>query len=243
MKIVIMGDAHLKGLDDPEQQVVCDFFDSLTGIDRLIILGDLFDFWAGTNKVALREYKPVLDSLKALVDRGIPLTYIEGNHDFNMGPIFTNDLKADVHANSTTMTLTDGLYYLIHGDTVRMTRGYRFWRKFLRSGLFKVLCALVGSGFVWRTAAKLSKKSRDAYLQEKERGKPDIDEYLQIQTKGLIRENGYEGVLMGHSHVARSITLLAGGLRGKYANPGGWRNDRTYLVYKDGPIRIKTYEA
>ena len=79
-----MADAHLKGLSDPEQKVVTSFFNSLSGIDRLVILGDLFDFWADSNKVALREYKPVLDSLKALVDRGVALTYIEGNHDFNM---------------------------------------------------------------------------------------------------------------------------------------------------------------
>ena len=47
MNIVFVADAHLKGLDDPNQASLVEFFDGLDGVDLLVILGDLFDCWGG----------------------------------------------------------------------------------------------------------------------------------------------------------------------------------------------------
>ena len=63
MKIVFIGDAHIKGLSDPEMPALCAFIDSLWPINTLVIMGDLFDVWTGTNKVTLHEYGPLLQSL------------------------------------------------------------------------------------------------------------------------------------------------------------------------------------
>jgi UDP-2,3-diacylglucosamine hydrolase len=82
MKIIFIADCHLKGLGDPNQEALCAFLDGLFKIDKLVILGDFFDFWVGLNNVVYTEYKPVLKSLFALSESGVEIIYIEGNHDF-----------------------------------------------------------------------------------------------------------------------------------------------------------------
>ena len=36
------------------------FLDGLFKIDKLVILGDFFDFWIGLNNIVYEQYKPVL---------------------------------------------------------------------------------------------------------------------------------------------------------------------------------------
>ena len=235
MKIVFVADAHIKGLRDPAQAGLAAFLDALTDIDKLVLLGDIFDFWAGSNPIAMREYRPLLDSLKGLSERGIEIIYVEGNHDFDMGSFFTKTLGASVFPDACTITLNGERIYLAHGDTVSMTTGYRLWRLFLRSPLFGLLTSVLPPDIVWEVAARLSSKSRGRYGEKK-----SLDKKMKAFSAGLI-EGGHSGVILAHSHVAgvnRGITKEG---RGFYANPGGWVNGKHFLLYEDGDLSVKSY--
>ena len=51
MRIVFIADSHAKGPDDPSQKQLSRFLEALSNNppERLVILGDLFDFWIGTS--------------------------------------------------------------------------------------------------------------------------------------------------------------------------------------------------
>jgi len=52
----------------------------------LYVLGDLFDFWFDYRHAIPRQHVRVLARLGALVERGVPVTFFGGNHDFWAGP-------------------------------------------------------------------------------------------------------------------------------------------------------------
>lgn len=230
MKTVFIADAHLKGLDDPNQKTVVEFLDSLRAVDRLVVLGDLFDFWTGFNSVVEKNYRPTLDALVRLRDRGASIVYIEGNHDFSMGRFFTDTLKATVCPEHLVLDLNGKKYYLSHGDTVNMTIGYRLWRAFLRSPLFTVTSALVGPSGVWNIALYLSGRSRGRH-RKNNTGYNDTERALREFAAEKITA-GVDGVIMGHSH-SSGVHGLGGGV---YANPGSLI-DGEYLVWEDGSFR------
>ncbi|MBI5468174.1 MAG: UDP-2,3-diacylglucosamine diphosphatase [Deltaproteobacteria bacterium] len=232
MKIVFIADAHLKGLDDPNQKTIVEFLDSLRAIDKLVVLGDLFDFWTGYNRVVERNYRPTLDALVRLKKRGASIVYIEGNHDFSMGRFFTDTLKAEVCPDSAVLDLNGKKYYLSHGDTVRMTAGYRLWRSFLRSPLFAVTAAVVRPAGVWKVALYLSERSRGHHNREASRHNATEKSLREFAAKKI--SEGVDGVIMGHSH-SSGVHSLSGGV---YANPGSLI-DGEYLVWEDGRFRVE----
>ncbi len=233
MKIVFIADAHLKGLDDPYQKTLVKFIERLDGVDTLVILGDLFDFWAGDNRVAYRNYLPLLESLVALRKKGVKIIYLEGNHDFSMGSFFVDKLGASVHPDSFDLDVNGKRVYLSHGDTAAMTLGYRLWRGFLRSPVFRVIALLATPAVVWKSALYLSRRSRNYG-----KGSLPIDSALREFARKKIND-GFSAVVMAHSHVAG---IHREG-KGYYANPGPWADKMHYLVYDDGGFRLERWKG
>jgi len=232
MKIIFLADAHLKGDGDADERELIEFLGGLKGVDCLVILGDLFDFWIGRNKVAQTRYKAVLRALKRVAERGARIIYVEGNHDFSMGDFFTEELGATLVECEAELTLDNHKFYLSHGDTVEMTEGYRRWRTFLRSPFFGFLTAMAPSRVVWAIAMRLSGRSRSYNTKV-----PELDKRLLNFAKEKIAD-GAEIAIMAHSHKA-GVHKLG---KGTYANPGGWQGERTYLVYEKGRIALEKYK-
>lgn len=236
MRMVFIADGHLKGINDPNQLALVKFLDSLKA-DTLVVMGDLFDFWTGSNTVAQAEYKPALDAFGRLRKRGTKIMYFEGNHDFSMGPYFTVELGAKVFEGISRMELGKSRFLLGHGDTVAMSTGYRLWRAYLRSPLFKVMARMVTPAGVWAIANRLSKKSRKRACMSKENlVELKLREYARIEVG-----KGADFVVLGHSHEPGVSPLESGGRRGVYANPGSWARDRSYLVFDGKNFRVERW--
>lgn len=236
MKIVFVADAHLKGLDDPNQASLVKFIDGLEGVDLLVILGDLFDFWGGDNRVVRRHYRPTLDALMRVRERGIRILYLEGNHDFSMGRFFINTLEADVYGDCVELEVEGGRrLFLAHGDLVAGGVLHAAWRQSLKSGLMRMIMTSLGPWAVWKIAGALSKKSRQ-YSEKK-----DVDKALR-QFAGRRIGDGADAVVLGHSHVGGVSTERSNGRAGTYANPGSWAGARSYLVYEKGRFKLKRWK-
>ncbi|MFQ5480221.1 MAG: UDP-2,3-diacylglucosamine diphosphatase [Thermodesulfobacteriota bacterium] len=231
MKIIFLGDAHLKGEGEAAETELVEFLYTLKDLDYLVILGDLFDFWTETNTVARSRYGAVLRTLKEVKEHGVKIIYAEGNHDFAMGGFFTKELGARVVEGEAVLTLDNKRFYLSHGDTVGMTKGYRRWRGFLRSPFCSFLMRVMPSEVVWSIAMRLSGRSRSYNTKG-----PQLDKRLSEFAAQRI-EGGVDIVVMGHSHMA-GVHKIG---NGTYANPGGWQGERTYLVYENGKIEVKKY--
>jgi UDP-2,3-diacylglucosamine hydrolase len=240
MKIVFLGDAHLVGMEDRNQQALARFIDSLSDINKLVILGDLFDFWTelghtNSTYAVYGHYQNVLTALLRLSHRGAQIIYIEGNHDFSMGRWFVDVLKASVHPDYLDAEIDGKRFFMSHGDIATGDAGYLLWRWFLRSPFFKALKACLAPGLVLRVASMLSRKSR---------GNGKDYEALERNLRQFARQklgSGLDVVVLGHSHSACIHTEATGSGLGTYANPGGWADGFNYLVYENGGFRLERF--
>ncbi len=220
----MLSDAHLTGPDDPVQDQVIAWLDGLSA-PHCYLLGDLFHFWWAFDGAVLEEYRPVLDALARLRARGVALTVLRGNHDFRLGPFFTETLGAVV-ADEVTVALGGRSYLLVHGDQPDASWGYRVARGVLRSSAFDRVMRALGPDGARRIGRALAGTSRHYGDEPKA--------LLQAQQVWAAERlaGDTDVVVMGHSHVLGTWDLPGGQL----INLGDFARDRTWLaVTEDGP--------
>ena len=102
--------------------------------DRLIILGDLFDFWFEYRHAIPKEHADVLVLLKGIVGAGIEVDYVSGNHDFWMDDYFEKQIGVTLHRDAFDLTYNGLKLHLLHGDGLaKADRGYRLLKRILRN--------------------------------------------------------------------------------------------------------------
>lgn len=238
MKAVFISDAHLKEPSDNNYKIILNFLDNLKDVNLLVILGDLFDFWNGRNKIAHKHHKPILDKLLKLKNSGAKIIYLEGNHDFFMGRIFTENLNADIYQEGAEIALDNKKIFLAHGDMVnKKDYGYRILRLFLRSWFMRIIFYILPSIIVWRIADAMSKGSRQ-YLAKGFKYDEMFIEFAREKWK-----QGYDAVMLGHAHSPKILKEIIDNREKFYINPGDWINHFTYIVYENNGFRMENFKT
>ncbi len=224
-----MGDAHIRPNEKAFQERLSRFLDSLSGkFDHLFIMGDLFEFWFGFRGFSYRnEYGPILESLGNLVRKGTQIVYFEGNHDFNMGAVFSQHLHAWVYSDATWFIVGGKRWFVTHGD-LASARGIRYgtYRKLIRNRATYALIHLLGPRLMLGMADRLAALSHHVYHVPEAFNARRYREYVQDQCK-----RGYDVVIMGHTHRAEIRREGEGCL---YVNCGDLKQEETYATYHEG---------
>ena len=202
MLAAMLADAHLQGLQDPNQHRLVGWLDQLQA-DRLFLLGDLFHFWWGFADVVYGEFVPVLAALERTRRRGIPIDWIRGNHDFALGPFFVADLGIPTD-DVLRVELGGRRYLLAHGDQADKTLQYRTVRGVLRSRLFGAFMGAMGPS----RAKRLGEAIAGASLQKQ--GPSDTLLVAQEAWAGSVLDGEADVVVLGHSH-SPGIREVSGG--------------------------------
>ena len=220
MRVALLSDAHLRGPQDPNQALLLAFLAGLE-VDRLCLLGDIFQNWWHFGAAPFDAYRPVVDAL-----RRFDLVFVPGNHDFHAARYFADELRAEV-ALSVTDTW-DGLpVHLSHGDGADATLGYRAACAVLRGRPFATLVDAMGPDRAWRFLAWLAGQPggepNPMLLAAQAR---DAAEWL-----GQRPETDPPGlVVVGHTHAPGTHALPCGTL----VNLGDWVRWHTWLLVEDG---------
>jgi UDP-2,3-diacylglucosamine hydrolase len=80
------------------------------------ILGDLFDWWVGDDQLREPFIAPIVKSLRALADAGVPLFVAHGNRDFMLGEAFTRAAGAILLPEQLLVDLHGVPTLISHGD-------------------------------------------------------------------------------------------------------------------------------
>jgi UDP-2,3-diacylglucosamine hydrolase len=238
MRAIFIADAHLVSPDDINFRLLIRFLREQEGtLDALYIMGDLFDFWVGFPSHPFTHYDAVLDALERLVKSGCRLVYYEGNHDFHLGAIFSQRLKAEIHAGSAVETVQGKRLHLCHGDQInREDRGYRLLRFLLRSRLIAASINRMPPAWALTVRAFLQKRSRGGYSARKARWN-----YRKIilDYAGSVQKQGCDGLVTGHFHLALYEQVAGTGFT--ILSLGDWMDQFTYAEMQDGELRLLTY--
>lgn len=236
MRKIFIADAHLRHEGDENYRFLMEFLAGLPGnTDTLYILGDLFEFWIGYRKVPFTHYLPVLERLRELTENGVGIVFFEGNHDFHMGPFFTETLGARVYPGPAVVVIDGKRVYLCHGDEVnRRDYPYRLLRFIFHNRLTKAATHVVPPAVPSWIADRLSRKSRKQHVQREK--KWDYPAILRAFAAERFRE-GCDVVVSGHFH-----TPFLDDADGKVLlSLGDWITHYTFGEWKDGVLSLRSY--
>lgn len=239
MKTLVFGDVHLKGHGE-DAATLDEFVAFLRSIEprefpRIVMLGDLFDFWFEYKHVIFSEYFEVLRALADLRDAGAELHLVCGNHDFWAGRFLREDLGIHVHPDQAVIE-DQGLRVLfVHGDGVNPRDwSYRVYKRFARWPVVVGAFRMLHPDFAMGVARLLSRLSRRRKDDENFDMQPEI-EAVREHGRRCIERGDADIVISGHTHaVDDAIWEFDGGRTGRYLNTGDWMRRRCYLVWDGG---------
>ena len=236
--VYFISDAHL-GLGSKEEERekenrLIEFLDFIqSDASTLFIVGDLFDAWIEYRTVIPKGFHRLLAKLDELVQKGIQVCYLAGNHDFWMRDYFRDELGVRIFRDAFDVTIDGKKIFLHHGDGLSDNDiGYKILKKILRNRFNIWLYSWIHPDLGIALARSSSKKSRD-YTSSKA-GLEDNGMLALAQRK--ITE-GFDLVIMGHRHEP----ILKGIGNGLYINLGDWITHNTYARMENGKVDLKTW--
>lgn len=231
MTIILLSDAHVRGLDDPNQRRLVGFLKGCA-TDDLVLAGDIVDAWWPARRVVAAGCVPLIAALWELRERGVGITWIRGNHDFHPGPVIERDLGIAV-VDRWTAEVSGRRLLAVHGDIADGRASERVFRRLVRGPVVAGLAGLVGVERVLGIAARASRASR--------RHGAAPERLISAQRRWADGRLGAEAdvVFVGHSH-APGIDQRACGL---LVNLGDWTGHDTYVTVADDGIRLMRWEG
>jgi UDP-2,3-diacylglucosamine hydrolase len=235
-RVVVVGDAHLGSADPGDQSA---FHELLAAVPRmarrLVITGDLFDFWFEYRFVIPRRPFPTLARLAALVDAGVAVEVFGGNHDRWGGSFWRRDLGIPFHREGAELELAGRRAWVVHGDGLTETRLggrviHRVTRHPLTVGTFRALHPDLGFWLASRLSGGLAEANRTEGAMDLAAGAQE--RYARAL---LDRRPELALVVMAHTHRARLVEHQPGRW---YLNAGQWMVDRSYAVVDEERIRL-----
>ena len=198
---------------------------------ELILNGDLFDFWFEYGSVIPGGHTRTLGALAELVDGGLPVTLIGGNHDWWGGTFLTDDVGLSFQPEPVIRELAGLRTLIAHGDGLgRGDLPYRTLRAALRSRGARWLFRWLHPDWGAALASRISQtETRAAGPHDAEQVRSKV--LYEWAIKKLADERDLDLIVLGHSHIPM---VHEAGPNRFYVNLGDWVNHRSYLVLRDG---------
>jgi UDP-2,3-diacylglucosamine hydrolase len=233
-----LGDAHL-GVEPPgavpyRENLLIELLRSWKGAaSHVVILGDLFEFWYEYRYYVNKEHFHLFRALTELVESGVQVHLLRGNHDFAYGDFFPKNLGVQVSSN-LKLDIQGKMIFFTHGDGVaRSDWSYRVFRKILNNPLNQWLFRQIHPDWGMGLARLVGRRSRKFGVDREIK----LDEYL-AWAERAIGKNNCQICVHGHHHIP-GIWPVKTGL---VASPGEWIKKLTYLRFEAGELSVEEFK-
>ena len=195
--------------------------------DKLFILGDLFEYWAGDDDLETLPHRPVVNAMKSLVESGVPVFIMHGNRDFLIGDAFLEESGATLLPDPTAIDLHGRTALLSHGDLLCTDdQDYQQFREIVRDPGWKQ--EFLSKPLSERKTLIASLRSRSE--QEKAGKKDAIMDVSPLAVEALLRQNGLPSLLIhGHTHRPGRHIVRIGGAICERIVLADWRETGSFL--------------
>jgi len=240
-KLYLLSDFHLGAPNaaaslEREKAVVA-FLESIRhDAGRIIIAGDIFDFWFEYKKAIPRGFTRLLGKLAELTDSGIPVEVFVGNHDMWMRDYFQQELNIPVYYEPKVYEWSGKRFYIGHGDGLGPgDHGYKFIKKIFRNPVCQWLFGWLHPDLGISLANYFSRKSRE------KTGEADAEflgadkEWLIVYCKEVLAKEHYDYFIFGHRHYPIDFALNA---QSRYINLGDWIRNFTYASFDGQDVQL-----
>ncbi len=242
--IIFISDVHFGAKPDEDPKILEDVAKLLGYAKkegfRLIILGDLFDYWMEFGDSYPKYAEPMLNLFEDF-NKIDPTLYITGNHD-NWGDGELKKRGFDVEHEYRIIETEQSKFLLMHGDGLKDSSfGYPrpFYHRILRNPTFvSFFKAIFGKRIGLNLMKWFSAKSRN----ENEPAKDNVAENpLDSWVISFLNSNPskIDGIIAGHTHQSKLYKTD----NGLYINTGRFFRDRTVLVYTNSCFQLVTWDG
>lgn len=245
---LVVSDLHLGGVPPETERAFREFLRFVTAeASGLLINGDLFDIWIASRHFVVRDHVRVLAAIADVVESGVPVYFVGGNHDALEygGSMLRDDLGVTILEEPARVTLGSFRALVIHGDGVRPTQSeYRKRHPILRSRSFRWFAhRLVHLDHIYKGVERWSGTKRIVERHRRGEGtgpKPSAPLIETWARTTLRKVPDIDLVLAGHSHLPVWVEVEP---RRYYVNTGDWISHMTYCVLPSdgGPPELRLW--
>lgn len=238
-RYLLLGDLHIGARGgEADRELEQEAIDLLTYCQthdlKLLLLGDLFDYWMEyPQKVPTlaSRFREKLSDYNRLTG---PTLYITGNHD-NWTRDYFESIGCIVCNESVRLPIGDTSVLLLHGDGLAdpsMNLPRPLWHRLLRSGSFvKIYQKIFPPRAGLRVMAAFSSWSRNGGIDSPDR--------LDRWARETLDIGSYDFVICGHDHTPR----IRHWGEGTYINCGAFLTSRTAVRYTNDTPELVVWNA
>jgi UDP-2,3-diacylglucosamine hydrolase len=162
---------------------------------RLVILGDLFEYWLETAACVAR-YAPVLERLRRLADAGWRLDLVRGNRELAAGRMLEVASGCRLHWPRLDVVVGGTRLRIVHGDRLMRDPGYRLFAAWLSSFWHRAWQAAVPAGLQDLIARMLRRRSQASQARRTRQGRRPFIDARRVAAAG----RGCDVLIAGHVH-------------------------------------------
>ena len=208
---LFISDLHLCASRPRINQLFFDFLATTArSADRLYILGDFFEYWAGDDDIDDPFNRSIVDAVAALVSSGVSIFLMHGNRDFLIGEKFCHAAGVSLLQDPSMIELNGIRTLLMHGDTLCTDDvEYQKFRRQVRDPLWQK--QFLSQPLAQRKAIIEDLRRRSE--TEKQTKSMEIMDVTPSSVEAVLREHSYPQLIHGHTHrPAKHIHHLDGNL-------------------------------
>lgn len=234
----LASDIHLGEHIPRTRQAFYAFLDSARAqANALILVGDIFDFWAGDD-IALKSPEPWLQEALGQLEKTatrIPLYLMHGNRDFLIRHKLAQQINATLLADMVVIESAAGPIRLSHGDEYCTDDpGYLRFRKIVHNRFIQATFLALPRRLRHRIANHIRNKSKNSH-QYKNNAMMDVSAAAIEQA--FLENTQVHTLIHGHTHKpGHHTSTLHGNIVERWVLPD-WEYDREPV--RGGYIEIK----
>lgn len=236
-----LSDLHLKDINERSGNILLRFLYDLDQGKRpcthLFLLGDIFDLWIGDHDFFYEKFKPLIDLISHLKEKGVDVQYFEGNHDVHVKKFWEGRYGIPCHTMADYFDIGSFKVRVEHGDLINLEdKAYLRLRSFVRRTPLEFLAYQI-PGAVWNEfGVRASQISRHFSGKLRENKQEFLRELIRTHAHRSFDERAFDLIVTGHMHVRDEYEFLVGARKVKSYNLGSWFDESRVLYLSDsGP--------
>jgi UDP-2,3-diacylglucosamine pyrophosphatase LpxH len=231
-RMLVVSDLHVGNPYSTATRTLGEFFEyAASGGYNLCINGDGFEILQARFASLAAESATVLRGIRRLIERGLSVLYVVGNHDIALENFLT--AWSGIHI-TPFLNVTSG------DKRIRVEHGHLYDPSFMRSPrLYEWLTRAAGPFLhFYPDVYRLWAHYEELRYRLQLRLSGDRQQSVYHEAAQMLLRRGFDAVVFGHTHQSEDVAL---GPEGRYLNCGTWVRGGSFVEIDHGQLTLRRW--